>query len=81
MSLVTRPRPLSKNRLSARDFLSGSLDLTSTDLRNNAEAPEDALAIREAPEASTCRSAEAPDAGERRAGYSDSEFTHGRSKS
>jgi hypothetical protein len=81
MSIMTRPRPISKNAFSLCEPPSGGVDLTSSSLRNSAEAPENAQSVREAPEASTCRWAEAPDAGERRADDFDSEFTHGRSKS
>lgn len=81
MSIVTRPRPISKTAFSTRELLSGNLEFTPSHLWNSAEAPEEAQSVREAPEASTCRSAEAPDAGEKRASFADSEFTHGRSKS
>jgi hypothetical protein len=80
MSIVTRPRPVSKNAFSNSESLS-SFDVALSNLRNSAEAPEHAQSVHEAPETSTCRSAEAPDAGERATSDSDAEFTHGRSKS
>jgi hypothetical protein len=81
MSIVTRPRPISKNAFSFTEPVDGDLHIALSNLRNSAEAPEDAQSVREAPEARTRRFAEAPDAGERRGDFSDSEFTHGRSKS
>jgi hypothetical protein len=58
-------------------------DWTSHLPRSEAEAPEQAEREleREAPESRIGRSAEAPDAGQGRAGLLEHEFTHGRSQS
>jgi hypothetical protein len=48
---------------------------------NIAEAPDCGGQAHEAPEARRSQSCEAPDAGEGRMGYTECQFTHGRSQS
>ena len=71
---------LERNR---RLFESNFLSSAAADLQTNSEneAPEQAMAPREAPENRRGHSAEAPDAGVGRLFCYDSEFTQGRSQS
>lgn len=71
----------SKRPLSAEFTSNPPSSTPSPHLCHVTEAPERGECAREAPETRAGRSAEAPDAGERRAGTLEHEFTHGRSQS
>jgi hypothetical protein len=77
MSVAIRTKRLTPSPVSTFDELS----LSTPPARHEAEAPELACRGREAPESRAGRLAEAPDAGEGRAGLLEHEFTHGRSQS
>ena len=84
MSIVTRPRTMNESfaRSSASNPKpSPDVLLHSCHHEPVAEAPEWAAQTLEAPESRRGRSAEAPDAGVRRAASFDNEFTQGRSRS
>jgi hypothetical protein len=77
MSVAIRTEPLISSEFSSS--LPSSPGVHA--LHHDAEAPERAQHEREAPERPSGRQAEAPDAGEGRAGLLEHEFTHGRSQS
>ncbi len=77
MSVAIRTKRLTPSDLTTFD----EPTLSSPPARHEAEAPELARRGREAPESRAGRQAEAPDAGEGRAGLLEHEFTHGRSQS
>jgi len=77
MSVAIRTAPLISSEFSS----SLPSSPTSHSVHHESEAPERADHDREAPEWRTRYRAEAPDAGEGRAGLLEHEFTHGRSQS
>lgn len=77
MSVAIRTEPLISSGFSTSLPSASSIHAC----QHESEAPERAMHDREAPESRAGRYAEAPDAGEGRAGLLEHEFTHGRSQS
>lgn len=82
MATMTRPKNAPKSRKSrAAQAPTGATAPRAMARENEAPDRGAGATCREAPESGRVRIAEAPDAGEGRQAYLETEFTHGRSQS